>query len=129
MYFDITGNVVVRDSSQLVSWGRTPITGIGITDSVTGLHIGATNQNPLADTNDQMGWGIAWLLADTSAGNGASMVLEYGNTTRSSFWSTGTIPSSDNTAQPATLKPNAKVVPATGPQVRYPPRYSQRHAQ
>lgn len=44
------------------------------------------------------------------------MVLEYGNTTRSAFWSTGAIPSSDNTQQPASLLPISGMTPATGPQ-------------
>lgn len=70
-YFDINGNVVVRDPSQLVSWSRLPVTGNGISGSVTALRIGATAQNPLADTNDRPSWGTAYLIADTNPTTGA----------------------------------------------------------
>ena len=44
------------------------------------------------------------------------MVLEYANVTRSSFWASGAIPSSDNTMQPASLLPQGPPLPPTGPQ-------------
>jgi hypothetical protein len=71
VYFDVNANVVVRDGSTLVSWARMPVTGSGITGSVTALRVGATTQTPLADTNDRPSWGLAYLVADTTPGSGA----------------------------------------------------------
>lgn len=67
-YFDINGNVVVRDPSVLVTWARTPVTGNGLSAS-SGIHalsIGAVKQTPLADSNDRPSWGVAYLLANIS---------------------------------------------------------------
>jgi hypothetical protein len=113
LYFDMTATIVVRVPDQLVSWSRTSVTGPGITSPVTALSIGSTNQQPLADTNDRMNWGNLYVVADTSK---ASMVLEYSDVTRSSFATSGTIPSQDNKNQPATLFPMGPPLPATGPQ-------------
>ena len=108
-YFDITGDVVVRDNSVDVSWSR-----IGLSGGVTALRIGATTQKPLQDTNDRPSWGIAYLVAN--AGAGTSTVLEYSNTTRSLWWAQGTLPAADNTKQPAALRPPGPMLPPTGPQ-------------
>lgn len=113
LYFDMTATIIVRVPDQLVSWNRNSVTGPGITAPVTALSIGSTNQQPLADTNDRMNWGNLYVLADTSL---ASMVLEYSDVTRSSFTSSGSIPSNDNKNQPATLFPMGPPLPATGPQ-------------
>ena len=118
LYFDATGELVVHDASALVSWARTPVTGPGISRPVTAVSIGATAQLPLSDTNDRAGWGILYVMADSgdAAGGGATLALEYSNTTRALFASTGALPTSDNTNQPAPLLPSSGLLPPTGPQ-------------
>ena len=118
VYFDLTGTVVVQDGGALVSWTRTPIAGVGISRPVTALSIGATAQRPLSSTSDRASWGIAYLMADTgdAAGGGAVMALEYSNTTRALFASSGSLPAADNGGSPAPLFPTGGLQPATGPQ-------------
>jgi hypothetical protein len=118
LYFDCTGELVVRDPAALVSWARTPVTGPGISRPVTAVSIGATAQLPLSDTNDRASWGILYVMADSgdAPGGGATLALEYANTTRALFASTGALPASDNGGSPAPLFPQSGVVPATGPQ-------------
>jgi hypothetical protein len=117
-YFDATGEIVVHDSTALVSWARTPVTGPGIARPVTAVSIGATNQQPLVDTNDRMGWGVMYLMADSgdAPGGGATLALEYSNTTRALFAASGALPAADNANQPAPLLPSSGMSPPTGPQ-------------
>ncbi len=110
----MTGTFVVRDPSVPVAWERRSVTGASPgapTRPVTALSIGAVLQQPLVDTNDRMAWGFVYLVADTSsAGNGgAAMVLDYSNTTRAAFATTGLLPSQDNSQQPAPLRPAGQV--------------------
>ena len=118
LYFDCTGELVVHDKAALVSWARTPVTGPGIARPVTAVSIGATSQQPLRDTNDRAGWGILYVMADSgdAAGGGATLALEYSNTTRALFASTGALPAADNQNQPAPLFPQTGMLPPTGPQ-------------
>ena len=115
-YFDVTADIVVRDSTVDVSWGRSAVTGGGVVGAVTALRIGATKQTPLIDTNDRPSWGIAYLMANTEANYGSSMVLEYANTTRAGWWAAGSLPAADNTKFPAALRPPGPMLPPTGPQ-------------
>jgi len=115
VYFDTNANLVVRDGSAAVQWSRMPVTGPGIiSTSVTALRLGAVNQQPLVDTNDVPSWGFVYLVADTSANT--TMVLDYGNTTRSFFFATGKLPAADNTGSGSSLYPPGPILPPTGPQ-------------
>jgi len=114
-YLDVSARLVVRDPGALVQWSRVPVTGAGITDTVTALRTGAVTQAPLADTNDLPSWGFVYLLANASDA-GTQLALEYANTTRAAFFASGALPAADNAGSPSTLLPSGGSVPATGPQ-------------
>ena len=117
-YFDMTGELVVRDPAALVAWRRTAVTGVGIDRPVTAVSIGAATQTPLADTDDRASWGMLYVMADSgdAAGGGATLVLDYANTTRPMFAATGALPAADNGGSPAPLQPSTGLSPPTGPQ-------------
>ena len=119
VYFDSTGYPVVTDPTTLVSWNRMSVTGVGIDSSVTALQLGAASQCPLCNGNpDQPDWGIIYVVADTDASSSnGKVVLDYSNTTRSSFFTSGTIPANDNPNSPSPLRPQGPPAPPTGPQV------------
>ena len=112
LYADVTANVVMRRGGD-VAWQRAAVTGVGA-GSLTALRMGAASQAPLADANDALNWGIAYLLADLSA-PGASGAIAYSNATRGTFLASGALPP-DAPASPTPLSPGG-AQPATGPQV------------
>jgi len=117
LYFDVTARVVVRQGGNDVSWSRVAVPGVGSGPATQALRIGSTNQNPLADTDDQMNWGIVYLAPVVTSGSPtAASVLQYANTTRSVFFASGTLPSSDNPSSPSPLLPAGGTIPPTGPQ-------------
>ena len=112
LYADVTANVVMRRGGD-VAWQRAAVTGVGA-GSLTALRMGSASQAPLADSNDALNWGIAYLVADLSA-PGASGAVAYSNATRGTFLASGALPP-DAPASPTPLSPGG-VQPATGPQV------------
>jgi hypothetical protein len=109
-YFDVTATIVVSDASVLVAWQRLPVSG---QPSVAALQVGAAAQAPLSSTADRMSWGLAYLLADTSA---AATVLAPSNASRGQYIASGSLPPADAPGSPAPLIPAASTGPATGPQ-------------
>jgi len=110
--------MVQYQDDALIQWNRLPVTGTGINTQVTALRAGSVSQLPTSTTNDKLGWGYLYMVAETdAAGAGAAMVLELNNATRTSFIQSGTVPASDNPYSPLPLVVNGAVGPGTGPQV------------
>jgi hypothetical protein len=113
LYFDVTGNVVMRQPGD-VAFSRVAVTGPGAGSSLTALRLGAATQTPLADSNDALNWGNAYLMADLAPGAGASGAIAYSNATRGGWLATGALPA-DEPSSPVPLAPGGPQ-PATGPQ-------------
>jgi hypothetical protein len=97
-----------------VAFAREGVVGEGVSGKVTALRMGAAEQSPLADSNDALNWGVAYLMADL-AQDGTSASIAYSNATRSGFLGSGVLPA-DEPGSTAPLSPGGKQ-PATGPQV------------
>jgi hypothetical protein len=112
LYIDVPATVVMRESGD-VAFARAAVPSAGA--GVTALRLGAAVQTPLADSNDALNWGNAYLMADLSPGSGASAAIAYTNASRGAWLASGVLPP-DEGASPAPLSPGG-LQPATGPQV------------
>ena len=92
--FDATAESTVKDTAEVVTWSRFPISSNG-SAPVQALVMGKYQQTPLSGTDDLVDWGYLLFAADL-AQSGVASVVSSSVAVRGQFTADGTLPTTDD---------------------------------
>jgi hypothetical protein len=102
LYFDTASDPVVDSASTLVDCAR------GIQESNTWMRVGSHTQDIFSETGDRPNWGFLYLGFPADASSSSSMAAA--DVSRSTFASSGVLPSSDACGTSHPSGPNGPVL-------------------
>ncbi|HEY3413978.1 MAG TPA: DUF5127 domain-containing protein [Armatimonadota bacterium] len=106
LYFDISAEWVVDQTTQSVTWSRLTIPGLDV------MQVGSVDQNILAKSGDNLRIDWGRLMLSVRKGQNASTSIVSADDARARFSADGALPAPDDTAKPRPAKDRWPVMTA-----------------